>query len=220
MPISENLAAIIRDLPEGVELVAAVKTRTIKEIEEAINSGIKVIGENYVQEAEKHYTAIGHRPNWHFIGRLQRNKIKKAVSIFDVIETVDSYELAVEIGKCCQRIPKTISLLIEVNIARESQKNGVLPENATALIRRIADLSYIKVLGLMTMGPQVSDPEELRPYFRTMKKLFEQIDAMHVPGVEMRYLSMGMTNSYNVAISEGANIVRIGTKIFGPRAKT
>ncbi len=215
--IEENIKEILKELPEGVELVAAAKTRTPKEILRAAEAGVKIVGENYVQEAQKAYALVGHKARWHFIGHLQRNKVKKAVEIFDMIETLDTIELAAEIDKRSLRIGKIMPLLIEINSGREKQKYGVWPEDAESLIREAAGYKNIEIQGLMTMGPDFGDPEDARPYFVETKKLFEKIKALDIPGIEMKFLSMGMTNSYRVAIQEGANIVRIGTKIFGPR---
>ena len=217
MTIKQNVSQILSELPEGVQLVAAAKTRKPEEILEAIETGIKIVGENYVQEAERAYELIGNKAKWHFIGHLQKNKVKKATKIFDMIETVDSFELAKEIDKRCAQIGKVMSVLIEVNIGREAQKSGVLPENTEQLAKDISALSNIRVMGLMTMGPLSGDPEDSRPYFVAMKKLFEKMKKVELPNTEMKYLSMGMTNSYQIAPEEGANIVRIGTKIFGER---
>lgn len=215
--IKQNVVQIISELPTGVELVAAAKTRQPEEILEAVEAGVKIIGENYVQEAERAYEAIGNRAKWHFIGHLQKNKVKKAIKIFDMIETVDSVELAREIDKRCAQISKAMPILIEINSGREKQKAGVLPEEAEQLIREISAYQNIRVMGLMTMGPFAGDPEDSRPYFVETKKMFERINQLDLPNVNMRYLSMGMTNSYKIAIEEGANMVRIGSKIFGER---
>jgi pyridoxal phosphate enzyme (YggS family) len=215
--IKDNVKNILAELPLGVELVAAAKTRTSAEILESAEAGVKIIGQNYVQEAQRAYQDVGRKVRWHFIGHLQRNKAKKAVEIFDMIETVDSYKLAAELDKHCKARNSTIDILIEINSGREPQKYGILPEETENLIRKIAGFDNIKIRGLMTMGPFTGDPEEARPYFQVTRKTFEEIKSLNIPNVEMRYLSMGMTNSYRVAIEEGANIVRIGTKIFGPR---
>ncbi len=218
MPIiKENLQKILSELPDGVQLVAAAKTRTAQEILEAVEAGIKIVGENYVQEAEQAFVEIGRRAQWHFIGHLQKNKVKKAVEIFDMIETVDSAELAKEIDRRCAQAGKVIQVLIEINSGREEQKSGVSPEDAQALIEQISLLQNIKVMGLMTMGPFSGNPEDSRPYFIETRKTFEKIKSLNLPNVEMKYLSMGMTNSYKVAIQESANIVRLGTLIFGER---
>jgi pyridoxal phosphate enzyme (YggS family) len=143
--------------------------------------------------------------------------VKKAVEIFDMIETVDSLSLAAEINKRCLSLDKIMPVLIEINSGKERQKFGVLPEKTEELVKEISSFKNIKVEGLMTMGPFFGDPELARPYFIATKKVFEQIKSLNIPGIDMKYLSMGMTNSYKVAIEEGANIIRIGTKIFGKR---
>ena len=217
MSIKQRVQKLLSELPDDVELVAAAKARQPEEILEAIEAGVKIIGENYVQEAERAYEVVGNKAKWHFIGHLQRNKAKKAVKIFDTIETVDSVEIAEELDKRCAQIGKTMPVLIEINSGREKQKSGVLPENAEQLIKEIASFKNIKVMGLMTMGPRFGNPEEARPYFVETRKIFEKIKKLELPNVEMKYLSMGMTNSYQIALEEGANIVRIGTKIFGER---
>ena len=217
MTIKQNVQKILSELPSGVELVAAAKTRRPEEILEAIESGVKIIGENYVQEAERAYELVGNKAKWHFIGYLQKNKAKKAVKIFDMIETVDSVEIAEELDKRCAQIGKVMSVLVEINSGREIQKSGVVPENAEQLIRDISSLQNIKVMGLMTMGPRFGNPEDSRPYFVETRKIFEKVKKLDLPNIEMRYLSMGMTNSYQIALEEGANMVRIGTKLFGER---
>ena len=215
--IEESVKELLAELPEGVHLVGAAKTRTPDEIDEAVAAGLKIIGENYVQEAERAFQVIGNRAKWHMIGHLQRNKAKKAVRVFDMIETVDSMKLAREIDKCCGKIGKIMPVLIEINSGEETQKAGVLPDDAIMLIQEMSVLEHIKIMGLMTMGPFTGDPEEARPYFVKTREIFEKLKQMNLPNVEMRYLSMGMSNSYKVALEEGANMVRIGTKLFGER---
>ena len=215
--IKENVQKILNELPQGVELIAAAKTRTSEEISEAIEAGVKIIGENYLQESLDVFKIIGKRAKYHFIGHLQKNKIRKAVGMFDLIETVDSRETAKEIDKRCRQMNKIMPVLIEINSGREKQKFGVIPEMVEELIKNISSFKNIKVMGLMTMGPRFGDPEDSRPYFIETRKIFEKIKSLNLPDVEMKYLSMGMTNSYKVAIQEGASMVRIGTKIFGER---
>ncbi len=217
MTIRQNVTQILSELPRGIELVAAAKTREPQEILEAIEAGVNIVGENYIQEAEKAYQVIGDRARWHFIGHLQKNKVKKAAKLFDMIETVDSLEIAGEIDKRCAQIGKTMPVLIEINSAREGQKWGVFPEKAADLASEISKLPNLKVMGLMTMGPFLGNPKDIRPYFRETKNLYSEIRELDLPGVSMKYLSMGMTDSYKVAIEEGANMVRIGTRIFGER---
>jgi pyridoxal phosphate enzyme (YggS family) len=215
--IKENVQKLLAELPEGVELEAACKGRTPGEILEAIEAGIKIIGENYVQEGEAAFETIGRKARWHFIGHLQKNKVKKAVRLFDMIETVDSFELAEEINRASLKENKIMQVLIEVNSGKERQKSGIFPEEAECLARRLSELDNIKVLGLMTMGPMAGDSEDARPYFVVTKNIFANIKGMGLPNIEMKYLSMGMSNSYKVAIEEGANIIRLGTAIFGSR---
>ncbi|MFP4085901.1 MAG: YggS family pyridoxal phosphate-dependent enzyme [Desulfobacteraceae bacterium] len=215
--IGENVTRILSELPKGVTLVGAAKTRTPEEMLEAVEAGLIILGHNYVQEAEKAFEKIGQRAKWHMIGHLQSNKAKKAVRIFDMIETVDSMKLARAIDKACANVGKTMPVLIEINSGEETQKAGVLPEEAPSLIREMAGLEHVEVKGLMTMGPFTGDPEAARPYFKTTKRLFDQLSRADIKGVEMTYLSMGMSNSYPVAIEEGANMVRIGTRLFGER---
>ena len=214
MSISENIKRIKSEIPSNVKLVAATKTRTIEEINEAIRAGITIIGENYVQEALKKYEKLNlSNVELHLIGHLQKNKINKALKIFDCIQSIDSYELAEAIDK---RAKKIIPVFIEVNIADEETKFGVKKEYLIDLIKKISQLKNIRVEGLMTM-PYFDDPNDARPYFREMKALFEKIRLMNLPNVFMKYLSMGMSNDYKIAIEEGSNMIRIGTAIFGPR---
>ena len=216
--IKQNIAKLLAELPDGVEVVAAAKTRTPEEILEAAQAGIKIIGENYVKEAKEAYGLVGKRAKWHFIGTFQKHNVRrKVLEMFDMIESVDSLEIAREIGGRCAQIGKIMPILIEVNSGKEPQKAGVLPEDVEQLVREISGLRNIKVMGLMTMGPRFGNPEDFRPYFVETRMLFEKIQGLKLPNVEMRYLSMGMTNSYEVALEEGANIIRIGTKIFGER---
>ena len=213
--IKNNIQNILRGFPSHVELVAAAKGRSVGEILEAIEGGIKIFGENYTQEAEKKFSIIGSgKVKWHFIGHLQKNKVKKAVKIFDAIETVDSFEIAQAIDKSSAAINKIMEVFIEVNSAKEKNKSGALSEDVEILARRILELKNIKLTGLMTMGPALKNPEDYRPYFKDTKALFDKIKL----NLDIKYLSMGMSDSYQIAIQEGANIVRIGTAIFGPRS--
>ena len=215
--IEENVKILLSELPQGVTMLAAAKQRNADEISRAIKAGVTMVGENYMQDALSVINEVEGSAEWHFIGHLQRNKVKKAVEIFDMIESVDSLRLAREIEKCCERIGKVMPVLIEVNSGEEEQKHGLLPQEVIPLMEEASSMSNIRVFGLMTMGPRFGDPENSRPYFRKTRELFERIKELHLPNVEMRYLSMGMTNSYQVAMEEGANLVRIGTKIFGER---
>jgi len=215
--IKEAVKTILKEIPDNVEIVAAAKSRTAEEILEAIEAGIRIIGENYIQESLPIIEKIGDRAIWHFIGHLQKNKVKYVVPIYHMIETVDSRPLAEQISKHALKHGKVMPVLIEINSAREPQKFGVFPEKALDLIKDIKALPGLKVMGLMTMGPAVEHPDHLRPFFEETKALFDAIRNECIEGVEMKYLSMGMSDSYRVAIEAGANVIRIGTKIFGQR---
>ena len=222
MSIAENYQKIRKEIPDYVTIVLASKTRTAEEISEVINAGATDIGENYVQEAEKIYKQIGEKAKkvrWHMIGHLQTNKINKALPIFDVIQTVDSLEKAMAINAKAERIAKTIPVYIEVNIGSEMTKAGVKPEYNIIenLLKEISKLEYLTAEGLMTMGPRFGNPEDSRQYFKKTREIFEKIKALDLPNVNMKTLSMGMSNSYKVAIEEGSNMVRLGTIVFGER---
>jgi hypothetical protein len=219
--IRQNVARLLADLPNGVEVLAAAKTRTPDEVLEAVQAGIRIIGENYIKDAKEAQELVGKRARWHFIGTLQKHNVRKTtLEIFDMIESVDSLEIATEIDRKCAQIGKVMPILIEVNSGREPQKSGVFPEDVERLAREVSGIKNIKVMGLMTMGPRSGKPEGSRPYFAETRRIFEKIKGLELPNVEMKYLSMGMTNSYKVAIEEGANIIRIGTRIFGERLRS
>ena len=213
----ESVRHILDNVPSDVIVVAAAKGRTLTEVEAVIEAGITHIGHNYIQEAQLMVPALAGKATWHMIGHLQRNKAKKAVQLFDVLETVDSLHLAQTIDRRCAAIGKVIPILIEINSGEEPSKTGVLPKDVDELVATISDLKHISIQGLMTMGPRFGDPENARSFFQETKRAFERLSKSNIPNIEMRYLSMGMSNSYLVAIEEGANIVRIGTKIFGSR---
>lgn len=221
--IKENVQEILTELPDEVKLVAAAKGREPEEILEAIKAGVKIVGENYIREAKRAYQVIGKIAQWHFIGISQIEKHdllrRKNLVMFDMIETIDRLEVAVEIDGRCALIDKLMPILIEVNSGKEPQKFGVLPQDVIGLVREISALSNLKIMGLMTMGPRFGNPENSRPYFVETRRLFEQIKELNLPNVEMKYLSMGMTNSYQIALEQGANMVRIGTKIFGEKRR-
>jgi hypothetical protein len=197
--------------------MAAAKGRRPEEVLEAVEAGISLVGENYVQEGVAARSAVGARAEWHFIGHLQTNKVRSAVEVFDMIETVDSLRLAREVDRRSAETGKVMPVLIEVNSARESQKFGVPAEKVAGLARELAGLEHIRLDGLMTMGRLAADPEESRPDFRQTKRLFDELRSLSLPGVRIVTLSMGMSDTYRLAIEEGANLVRLGTRIFGPR---
>ncbi len=217
MMISDNVKSILNAIPHNVDLVAAAKTRSIDEIRQAIDAGIRIIGHNYVQEAEAMQNVINDDIEMHLIGHLQKNKANKAVPLFQMIQSVDSIELARKINNRCQLSKLTMPILIEVNSAREPQKAGLFPENVETVIQAMSDFQNLKIMGLMTMGPFVSNPEEIRPGFQETKKLFDHFKKIELDNVAMTKLSMGMSNSWEVAIEEGATMIRIGTGIFGKR---
>ena len=201
--------------PEKIKLVAVTKTVTIEQIKEAINAGIKIIGENKVHEAKEKYHILTAEIEWHLVGHLQTNKVKYAVEIFDLIHSVDSVKLAKEIDKRSLQFGKISNVLIEVNVSGEDTKYGIKPEEAELFIKKISEFPRISVRGLMTIAPMVKDKEETRPYFGKLRELSEEIKCKNIRNVKMDYLSMGMTEDFEIAIEEGANMVRIGRGIFG-----
>jgi len=215
--IKDNVKKILEGLPVGVELAVAAKERSAAEVTEALEAGVKIVGENYVKEAQEKFIVLGNKAKWHFIGHLQKNKVKRAVKIFDMIETLDSLALAEVLNKECKKINKVMPVLIEVNSAAEPQKQGVLVEGVERFLGEILQFANLKPMGLMTMGPWLDNPQELRPFFKETKDLFDKIKDNYQGELEWVYLSMGMSSSYRVAIEEGANLVRVGTAIFGQR---
>ena len=215
--ISESVESILKTIPPDVQLLAAAKTRSLEEVEAVIRAGVTHIGYNYIQEALPIIQVIGSQATWHMIGHLQTNKTKLAAQHFDMIETIDSWRLAQVLDRHCADMGKTLPVLVEINSGRESNKTGVMPEDADELVRRMSALEHLHVKGLMTMGPRFGNPEDSRPYFKTTREAFERLAARNLSNVSMQYLSMGMSNSYRIAIEEGANIIRIGTFLFGER---
>jgi len=217
--IEQKARRFLSQLPDHVQLIAAAKTRSLDEIRAVVAGGVRFIGHNYVQEAERSIAALGRSAaRWHMIGHLQRNKAKTAVRLFDAIQTVDSLPLAERIDREARAAGREMEILVEINSAREAGKTGLLPEDAVDFMREAAKLPSIHIEGLMTMGPLSSDLEHVRPFFAHTKSLFDRIGAMRIEGACMKTLSMGMSDSYTVAIEEGANMVRIGTALFGPRS--
>ena len=221
MNIAENYTRIRKEIPDYVTIVAACKTRNADEVLKVIEAGVTDIGENYVQEAQDMYQQLGEKVTkvkWHMIGHLQGNKINKVLPVIDVIQTVDSLKLAEGINARVEKAGKDIiSVYVEINSGREPQKSGVVPENAEELVKQISSLEHIKIEGIMTMGPRFGNPEDARPFFRETKKVFDNLKSLDLPNLDLKVLSMGMTNSYKAAIEEGSNMVRLGTIIFGQR---
>jgi len=202
--------------PEDVKLVAVTKTVDIKKIQEAIDWGLRIFGESRVQEAKEKISKFEFRNSnlkleWHLVGHLQKNKAKIAVQLFDLIHSLDSAELAAEINRNAEKIGKTQKVLIQVKLSEEETKHGVAKEDLLGLIKAVSEMNNLKLEGLMTMPPFSDDPEMVRPYFRELKKLRDNIEKS---GFALPELSMGMTNDFEVAIEEGATMVRIGTGIF------
>ena len=217
--IEDRVRQTLASLPTDVRLVAAAKTRIPDEIRAAIAGGVKIVGQNYVQEAKRAIEILGRdAAEWHMIGHLQRNKARDAVRLFDVIQTVDSLRLAERIDAEARKVGRIMPVLIEINSAQEAGKTGILPEDADDLVAQVVELPSIHVEGLMTMGPLTADLEELRPFFRLTKGLFDRIAGLEIESARMATLSMGMSDSYEVAIEEGSNMIRVGTALFGPRS--
>jgi len=202
---------------EDVTLIAISKTFTADIIEEVIANGVTDIGENKIQEAESKYATIGNKCNWHFVGHLQTNKVKKALPIFHLIHSLDRISLAESLQKRVQIVNKTVDVLVQVNTSGESSKFGISPEHVLAFIENMKKYQNIRIKGLMTIGSFLSDPDGVRPEFVKLADLKKKIEDKIYDHVEMQYLSMGMTSDFEVAIEEGANLVRLGTAIFGKR---
>jgi pyridoxal phosphate enzyme (YggS family) len=206
-------------LASAVRLMAVTKTVDDQRIMQAIDAGVDMIGENYVQEARRKIELMGKSVEWHLIGHLQTNKAKYAVRLFDMIHSLDRIELARELDRRSRMEGVVTKVLIEVNISGEETKRGVAHRDALPLIREVSALENLSVQGLMTMPPWFDDPEEARPFFVALRELKERVAAETLPRVRMQELSMGMSQDYQVAVEEGATIVRIGRSIFGEREK-
>lgn len=202
---------------DEITLIAVSKTKPVEMIQEIIDEGIIDFGENKVQELVNKYELINKKVNWHLIGHLQRNKVKYIIDKVCLIHSVDSYRLAEQINEEAAKKNKIMNILIEVNVADENTKFGVKYEETKQLVKDISKLQYIKVKGLMTVAPFVINPEENRIHFQNLRKLFIDIKSENIDNIDMDILSMGMTNDYEIAIEEGATIVRVGTGIFGER---
>jgi hypothetical protein len=227
MSIAENILKVKQRIqksclkvgrnPDEVSIVAVTKTVPIEKIKEAINLGITDIGENRVQELLEKKNSI-ENVRWHFVGHLQTNKVKYIVDFIYLIHSVDSLKLALEIDKRAKKINRVIDILIEVNTSGEETKYGVKPEETIDLVKQISEnCEFLRVKGLMTVAAFLPNPEEVRPMFRLLRELKDEIAKLNLKNVEMKHLSMGMSNDFEVAVEEGATLVRIGTAIFGPR---
>ena len=229
MTIADNIAAIESKVSAAcvragrnradITLVAVTKTRTPTEMDEAIKAGITQVGENRVQEALSKKPLVTLTAKWHLVGSLQTNKAKRALELFDVIQSIDSHNLAIELQRRCEQMDKHLNCFIEVNTSGEASKHGVRPDAVPDLVAEVLKLDRLQLEGLMTIGPglAIEDPEASRPCFGVLRTLVE--DCRQRFGVPLPHLSMGMSSDFEVGIEEGATIVRIGTAIFGPRAQ-
>jgi pyridoxal phosphate enzyme (YggS family) len=227
-PIEENVAKVRERIaaaarragrnPEEIRLVAVSKTVDPERIRRAIKAGVKILGENYVQEARGKIAELGREVAWHFIGHLQSNKAKTAVRLCDWIHTVDRPSLAQELDRAALREGKQLPVLLQIRLGGEPTKSGTVADEVFPLVEELSRYKNLAVRGLMALPPFFDDPEESRPFFRELKKWSEQIAGENIPGISMEELSMGMSNDFEVAIEEGATLVRVGTAIFGPRA--
>jgi len=225
--IQENLARVRERIlrasersgrrADSIELVAVSKTRSASDVREAVAAGVQVLGENRVQEALEKAPAVQPQASWHLVGHLQRNKARAAVRLFDLIHSVDSVRLAKELGRRALQTESQAHILVQVNTSGEASKFGIRADGALDLVGEISGVQGVAVDGLMTIGAFLPDPEAVRPCFARLRRLGETIDSAAIPGVSMHHLSMGMTSDYEVAIEEGATLVRVGTAVFGPR---
>lgn len=204
--------------PADITIIAVSKTRTIDEIRAVLAAGLTHLGENRVQELKEKWPAIGGSATWHLIGSLQTNKAKQALDMADLIHSLDRLSLADELTRLAGRRGVPCRALVEVNVSGEESKHGVSPADLPALLRAISDGGNVLVQGLMTMAPLNDDPEAARPHFRRLRQLADEVRAWGLPGVTMEHLSMGMSGDFEVAVEEGATLVRVGTAIFGARS--
>ena len=211
----ERRTRVCKDAP--VELIAVTKNHPVAAMQEAIDAGIMNIGENRVQEALDKAETLEREVKWHLIGHLQTNKVKHAVRQFDLIHSVDSLRLAREIDKAAAKFGKVQNVLVQINLAHEESKSGIDRAELDDILAGIDDLRAIRLQGFMCIAPNYEDVEECRPLFRTMYDIFQQVKTHELRTADIRYLSMGMTHDYEIAVEEGANLVRVGTAIFGAR---
>ena len=203
---------------QHIRLVAVTKTVTLDRIQQGLDAGLAILGESRLQEAVPKITALRQAAaTWHFIGRLQRRKVPSVIGVFDLIHSVDSLALAQDVDRRAAGVAHKQDVLLEVNIGNEPAKTGFRPEEIVGVVPLMAALSHIRIRGLMAIPPPVSQAEQARPYFRHLRALADRIEALGLPTIAMDELSMGMSNDYEVAIEEGATLVRVGTAIFGAR---
>ncbi|OGC21990.1 YggS family pyridoxal phosphate enzyme [candidate division WOR-1 bacterium RIFOXYB2_FULL_42_35] len=217
--VKKAALAVGRD-PQEIKIIVAAKTQSIFALEEVIAAGITDLGENRVQEAEAHFQALKDKyPHvvWHMIGHLQRNKVRQALDLFGIIQSVDTERLISTLQEKAQKQNRAISILIEINTSGEQSKYGVPADSALEFVKQVSNCHNVQVKGLMTMAPFIEDEKIIRPCFKKLKELNQEIKRLNLPNVEMQYLSMGMSDDFETAIAEGSNMVRIGRAIFGPR---
>ena len=200
-----------------VKLIAVTKNHDLAAMREAIAAGATDVGENRIQEAKEKFEILGHAVTWHLIGHLQTNKVKTAVRIFDLIHSVDTLHLAEVINKEAAKIGKVQDILVQVNLAKEKSKSGVFQENLLSMLDAIDSMDHIRLCGLMCIAPNYDQVEECRPLFQKMYEIYRQVKEISYRTANIKYLSMGMTHDYAIAVEEGSNMVRVGTAIFGPR---
>ena len=205
------------ELQDDVLLIAVTKNHDINAMREAIDAGVTHIGENRIQEAKEKFETLNRDVTWHLIGHLQTNKAKQAVKMFDLIHSVDSLHLAEAINSAAAGINKVQKILVQVNLAHEESKSGIYEDGLEDLLHKVDELPNLKLMGLMCIAPNYEDVEECRPLFAEMHSIFNKVKQMSFTNAEIKYLSMGMTHDYEIAIEEGANAVRVGTAIFGQR---
>ncbi len=203
--------------PEEIRLVAVSKTVDTERVLQAVQAGVEMLGENYVQEAKKKIEKVGHQVSWHFIGHLQTNKAKIAARLFDFIHSVDNLGLAEELNRAAEQQGKMMPILLQINLSGEPTKFGMSGEEIFKIAEQISRMPALAVSGLMTLPPYFENPEEARPYFIRLRELAERLRQENIPRLTMRELSMGMSNDFEAAIEEGATLVRVGTALFGPR---
>lgn len=204
--------------PAEVRLVAVSKTVELDRIRQAVAAGQSIFGENYLQEAKAKVAALGPEVSWHFVGHLQTRKARGAVELFDLIHSVDRLKLARALEEAAALQGKIQEILIQVNLAAEESKSGAAPEAVPDLLKQVAALPHLKVAGLMTMPPFLPDPEAVRPYFKALRELRDRLQPLRLIDTPLRELSMGMSGDYEVAVEEGATLIRVGTAIFGSRS--
>ncbi|TAL28257.1 MAG: YggS family pyridoxal phosphate-dependent enzyme [Nitrospirae bacterium] len=232
LPLLENISNIYKRMshaamragrnPDDIKLIAVTKTVSIEMVRQAVDAGLRIFGESKVQEAIKKVMSdelrvTSNKIKWHLIGHLQKNKAKAAVELFDMIQSVDSLELAETLNKQAEKLGKIQEVLIQVKLSVNDDKHGILKENLISMIGQVIKLKNLDLKGLMTIPPYFENPEDARPYFRELRELRDNINELRVTGYALRELSMGMTNDFEVAIEEGATMIRIGTAIFGER---